>query len=328
MPERTSDVCAMAQFFSPDISLPMEVDSKDSILFDEEDSISVIENTINQGNTQDVPCPHCGKFYKGRHGVKIHISRVHPSEQRNTIVARQTNGIRARESRNKDYLQSNISKPVEENSFLDCSNEDTDLASYKHELLMWKSEFTNISDSNIFSNKVEEFAEFLARAIHLLPEPKHPAVKHYEARRKKKLHLTQRGHKTSSNPERSSKRDRQKRKERCEYQKTLFLFYNQRRKAVRNVLNDKHEICEINTNTIYDHFSSLLSMPNNHMRHEYPCPTETAQVLSEELENTVITKQEVIDSIRGIAVDTAPGPDRVLVTILLLALRHSCCRKL
>ncbi|KAJ4429892.1 hypothetical protein ANN_22096 [Periplaneta americana] len=45
------DVCTMAQFFSSDISLPMEVDSVDSILFDEEDYISRSQN--------GTLCRHC-----------------------------------------------------------------------------------------------------------------------------------------------------------------------------------------------------------------------------------------------------------------------------
>lgn len=65
-----------------------------------------------------------------------------------------------------------------------------------------------------FSLQVSEFSKFLADIIHELPGPKHPARRFYELRKKKKILVTQnRTYKDSSNPERRTKNDRKRRKE-------------------------------------------------------------------------------------------------------------------
>ncbi|KAJ4426007.1 hypothetical protein ANN_27634 [Periplaneta americana] len=122
---------------------------------------------------------------------------------------------------------------------------------------------------------------------------------------------------TSSNPERATKRAREKRREKYEYQKTQFLYYNQRRKAVRSALNDQCTSCKVDINKIHHHFPSRLSTENLCECPEYsPVITESQQVVLDSTENLVITKQEVAFAVSKIAVDTAPGPDHVLVRAL------------
>ena len=77
---------------------------------------------------------------------------------------------------------------------------------------------------------------FLSSSINLLPGPKHPASKYYHARKtglaiKPKIHCSK-----TSNPERSTKRLRDKRRAKYAYDKAQFEYYNQRRKVVRTIL--------------------------------------------------------------------------------------------
>ena len=291
---------------------------------------TVLDNTENKINTSNVStsplptdssssdeqCAHCGKYFKGKHGVSIHISKAHPNEHRTIITERQPGW-----HRNHSILPSSETIDIKETDnsqehdpkLLHC-----DLQAYKSEMLQWRSKFQNMSNNNdVFCSMVKEFSIFLARAIHLLPGPKHPAVRYFEARKQKKAFNNQKNYKNHSNPERASKRERERRREKYLYQKTQFQYHNQRRKAVRSILHDNNEVCKVDINKIHHHFSNQFSIPNEAVRSDYPSDIpEFTQSPFEETENILINKQEISTAVNGIAVDTSPGPDHILVRAL------------
>ena len=274
----------------------------------------------NQVSTQS-PCPHCGGLFKGSHGVAIHISRAHPVQHRQSVLARQskTQTQVTEESHSNSSTDDSVI-PNDSPGVLDKSNhpsQSDNLRIYKNELLKWKSEFANFHTDREFCSNVKKFISFLSQAVHLLPGPKHPAVRFYEARRQRRQFNNQRRYQQVSNPERTTKRAREKRREKYEYQKTQYLFYNQRRKAVRTVLDNKKVSCKVDINKIHHHFCSQLSTLNDGVRSNYPTLTsDVEQAVLDDISDLIITKQEVASAISTIAVDTAPGPDHVLVRAL------------
>lgn len=88
-----------------------------------------------------------------------------------------------------------------------------------------------------FNCDVAKFIEFLSQLIDKLPGPKHPALRFYEARKQKGFKLMSEKYNVS-NPVRKSLRKRTERQAQYEYQITQFLYYNQRRKAVRKFFNN------------------------------------------------------------------------------------------
>ncbi|KAJ4446445.1 hypothetical protein ANN_13141 [Periplaneta americana] len=227
------------------------------------------------------PCPHCGGFYKGPLGVAIHISRAHPIQHRQSVLSRQSKTLESKPSEPQPGSSVNSDPPDTHNITSEDSNclpQDDGLTAYKKEMLKWKLEFAKTNTDEDFCTKVQDFLNFLSRAIHSLPCPRHPAVRFYEALRQRRQFNNQKCYKQSSNPERATKRATEKRREKYEYQKTQFLYYNQ---------------------------------------FEYsPVITESQQVVLDSTENLVITKQEVAFAVSKIAIDTAPGPDHVLVRAL------------
>ncbi|KAJ4432625.1 hypothetical protein ANN_21248 [Periplaneta americana] len=167
--------------------------------------------------------------------------------------------------------------------------------------------------------KDDNFSQFLANAITLLPGPKHPARKYYEARQDKRLLNNHRSYEQSSNPERATKRDREKRRSKYMYQLTQFQYFNQRRKAVHSTLRQNNQRCTINVNKVHNSFSKNFSVPNNCIRPSYEHVSDTDDLTPIETFST--TKEEIVAAANKIAVDTSPGPDHVLMR----AIRNVVC---
>ncbi|KAJ4443681.1 hypothetical protein ANN_05356 [Periplaneta americana] len=195
------------------------------------------------------------------------------------------------------------------------------LNQYHQEMSHWKAEFENITTEEDFYRKVDNFSQFLANAITLLPGPKHPARKYYEARQDKRLLNNQRSYEQSSNPERATKRDREKRRSKYMYQLTQFQYFNQRRKAVHSILRQNNQRCTINVNKVHNSFSKNFSVPNNCIRPSYEHVSDTDDLTPTETFSTTITKEEIVAAANKIAVDTSPGPDHVLMR----AIRNAVC---
>ena len=142
----------------------------------------------------------------------------------------------------------------------------------------------------------------------MLPGPKNPTSKYYEARKRGKFKNNNQQYSTSSNPQRASKNDREKRKAKFEYDLIQFEYYYQRRKAVRKVLNSNNLGKLRLKKDVEIFFKEKFETPNSCLRESYDLATE------ENCDITIEFTEDLIFSvIKCIAVDTSPGPDRVLM---------------
>lgn len=261
-----------------------------------------IETLATQENS-GVQCTHCGKYFRSDRGVRIHIARAHPTVHRDILV-----------HKHKTLTSTNPLEDINQNITDETSKKAFD---YNSELNKWKSKFTEHLSDIEFENTVEEFVTFLASAPALLPGPKHPAQKYYEKRKNNIAVSTQRSYKASSNPERATKRDREKRKAKYMYDLTQYYYYNQRRRAIRNVFCNETPACLLNEDILQTHFSGIFSKPNIHQRSEYPSKVTESEFLTEnDLFSPVITKQDILNATQKISIDTASGPDHVIVRVI------------
>ena len=261
---------------------------------------TALDQTSDDLNAHNEPCPYCGKLFQSCRGVNIHISRAHPAEYRSKLV-----------NQNKSLRQNVDNISHTQNDSDPSPNRDD---AYNKDLCQWKTKFTMDMSDDEFNVLIEEFLSFLAAAVHILPGPKHPAQKYYEARKNKCDVINQQSYKQSSNPQRATKRDREKRKGKYKYQLTQFLYYNQRRKALRQIFGNETPSCKLDSNSLHSYFSEIFSTPNTNLRQEYPNRFNEAEYV--ELNDcfySVISKEEVIEATKKIAIDTASGPDHVIV---------------
>ena len=260
-----------------------------------------------------IPCAYCGKLY---FKINIHISRAHREQHRQIIVNRHKTG--AHQVAQDEILHTTTTAATTTSTSTTAPRQPSVpsnvLTEYNKQLGEWKKKFSEDLSQDSFHKLVEDFLSFLSSAIHMLPGPKHPASKYYELRKKKSFMNTQRSYQNSTNPERSTKRDRLKRQSKYKYEATQFYFYNQIRKVIRNVFNDNNNFCKLDNTILYDYFSSILSDPNDEIRLEYPkkC-NETDQVQLDDLFNTTISTDEISMAMNKISIDTASGPDHVIM---------------
>ena len=80
-------------------------------------------------------------------------------------------------------------------------------------MIQWRGKFLNTMIDEEFDRNVNGWTDFLASAIDLLLGPKHPSRKYYQYRKNKTNTDGQRKYKQTTNPERATKRDRLKRRE-------------------------------------------------------------------------------------------------------------------
>ena len=93
-------------------------------------------------------------------------------------------------------------------------------------------------------------------------------------------------------------------------------YCNQRRKAIRSVIKQNSTTCKLD-DIVHQKFSSHFSTPSNCIRSEYPSHyAEAEKVELGDIFQATITKSDIMDSLSRIAVDTAPGPDHVLMRVL------------
>ena len=269
---------------------------------------SELHPVIQQDSSSDsVQCSHCGCSYSSAHGVKIHISKAHPDKHRQKILSNYEKdykncGIVSENSTNtpKKFFTENNTLPIE----------------FSKKMMEWRDKFLEDMNNDEFGINVDAWIEFLATSIDLLPGPKHPARKYYEYRKTKNNTDNQRKYKQTTNPERETKRDRIKRREKYKYQLTQYHYFNQRRKAVRTVLKSNSEMCKISIDEIYSYFSEMYTKPNQMVRPNYPSLTDSERIEIDDMFEDLITKKEIEVAINNIAIDTSPGPDHVIVRII------------
>ncbi|KAJ4449425.1 hypothetical protein ANN_00824 [Periplaneta americana] len=84
---------------------------------------------------------------------------------------------------------------------------------FNQKMTEWRDRFILDVNDEDYGLNVNQWTEFSATAIDLLPGPKHPARKYYQYRKNKSNTDNQKKYKQTTNPERATKRDRLKRRE-------------------------------------------------------------------------------------------------------------------
>lgn len=180
----------------------------------------------------DTQCEICKQFCKGKKGLAIHTAKKHKTEQRKKIVSSYTK----KTNKNEDITS--------------CAVDDIQIAPINSE----RSEFQNFcskiendfNDILMVENKETEKCEHLVSEVvtklkeiqDKLPGPKNPMTKFYNIRKSKNFQNVDRNYKQSSNPQRQSKRDREKREQK--YNRDWIQWLYQRKRAVREISEDKN----------------------------------------------------------------------------------------
>ena len=181
------------------------------------------------------------------------------------------------------------------------------------ECARWLNKFSKIAENlhqfnlETFDAEYNAFADFLFGANQKLPGPLHPAVKMFRMRRKGKVRLNDAQYAKSSNPQRADTRRRQRCRDKYEYEKAQYEYFNQRRKVARRVLHassDKAEMCKIPIDQLEQHYRSIFGETNPKILEDYSAsiPHESVKVSCEDIDQ----------AIKAIKIDTSPGYDRIL----------------
>ncbi|KAJ4439899.1 hypothetical protein ANN_08028 [Periplaneta americana] len=278
------------------------------------------------------------KLCKSNAGINIYMGKAHPEERRKKLAHRYTTEFShssdfnnaSNISPNKNITdttttyQQSLQKPLEttnRNSVV-VNNQDPvqvfqqseDVISYPentqsdhisfHPMKEWEEKLCHIQSagtSEDFEALMDDVTHFFTQQMTELPGPQHPAVKHYQARKVSKIN-SKCNYKTTSNPQKKSKRQRMKNRQKYEYELTQYQFYNQRRKVARKVLhNINHKAtCKISTRLITEHFEHVFNTTNN----SSPLSDEDEDSIQFP-EDIVITESDIHKALFGIKVDTS-----------------------
>ncbi|KAI5692677.1 hypothetical protein M8J75_007109, partial [Diaphorina citri] len=229
-----------------------------------------------------VPCPGCGREFVS---LNSHLAKA--------------SGPCA-EIRSQQFIASlpSISQATETNHVIQtespsphdniCLAQNTANSQINHEneairkLVQESSTFANTfarftsfprTDDNIahFESVMSNFTKFLVDANNQLPGPAHPSVTYYRKRKEKKAVISNGSYRQSSNPQRSSKRQRDKRNEKYQYDLTQWQYANQRRKVAQTILNSKKPVrLNVDLPTIEHHFRNIYEQSNDNIPQGLP----------------------------------------------------------
>lgn len=173
----------------------------------------------------------------------------------------------------------------------------------------------------VFSETVESLLDLLKQAIDVLPGPKHPATKYYNRRKQSHKYDTRTGVSVTSNAMRSRQKKSASVRASYDWQLAQYNFYNRRRKVWRQIeeaANGGRKECDVPIGVAGSHFAAVF--------HGNPCTRsryDPAVPGSGDCEDWTITETDVTEAIKGIKIDTAPGPD----SILMRSIREMPCSR-
>jgi len=90
----------------------------------------------------------------------------------------------------------------------------------------------------------------MQESVSKLSGPKHPATKFYKLRKSKLFMNQEKGYKNSTNPQRSSKKARERRNQKYQENLAQYEFYNRRKTCVNKILNKNNKQCKISIATL------------------------------------------------------------------------------
>src|SRR5437016_3773897 len=193
-------------------------------------------NSIIADNS--IECPRCGKRCKGQRGLTIHTGKAHPTQRREEIVANI-----GRQEEESPEMPEFVRPELSPNS---------DLMIKIEEFNTQFSQLLMIYNEDEFNLKLANFVQFLSNEDGNLPIPKDPRRKFMVMRKNKNTFRNiKTGYGKSSNPERSSKKEREERKNKYNHEFTQYLYYTQRRKCFQRVMGRNGKQCQVPINDLY-----------------------------------------------------------------------------
>lgn len=267
------------------------------------------QTSHNSQSSNEVKCPYCDRSFKSR-GLKKHVSCAHPDAYRQTVLDELHPAI---SSSPHDSDQDNENEVVALNSDFDSLIQQFD------DLLA-----PNIPNHEMFEACCNKFSSVLKKCEFAIPGPKNPARKFYEIRKNGTCFKnSDSGHSTSTNPERASKRKRIARKAQYKENMIQFLFYNQRKKAVRLIMDTDNKSCNIPMEQLERDFNTQWSTPNNAIGQCLSATSDEQQNKIDAEFSPIISPCQVKQQIKRMNVDSAPGPDGIMVRWVKCTLKKS-----
>lgn len=163
-------------------------------------------NTNDQNNekeAQTFQCDVCKMSFPTQRGLNVHRNR-HAKEANASTADRINTTIAptAERSQRSRQINDKNAKESERNEFA---------SALESECKKWQETFSNHNgdesfDEQLFDKNVSEFLEFLFNANEKMPGPRHPAIKFYRLRQKKKRNITSAQYSRSTNPQRTDKK--------------------------------------------------------------------------------------------------------------------------
>ena len=246
-------------------------------------------------------CKYCGKQYKN---VNSHITRSHPEIYRQTITDNYNNTVPATcSSTPKSKNDADLQRQSPNNNI-------------EKELDLWNIKFNKLLEGtpnkSAFDSLVDDFITFLKNSSSYCKGPEHPAVKYYKARKAWKSNPQQSSYSKNKNPQRHDKRKREQRQNQYRYDLMQHYYYYRRRKAVQQIMAiSEGKRCLIPASEIVEFYSSTMGTENSATLPEYPHPEAT-----DEDDIFQLSETDIIQAMKGINLDTAPGPDHIFFKVV------------
>ena len=282
----------------------------------------VASSSMDVSSSNNEPCPHCGKLFTSRGTI---LSKYNSCTTSVSSSQRNTGQINSCD-------QQSVNRMIEDLNTIPKNA--TTTKKKLPETIEFETKFNDIllrGTLDKFEDLTCNFINYLTQANNTLPGPKHPAIRYYNAHRK---HKEGRGisYSTTKNPSKLAERKRNQNKQKYQYELAQFQYYNQRRKVVRNIMNSQNnKRCQISVNTVSEYFQKLYGEEN-------PLSSIDSKELLSTEQDIEIQEAEIKIAMSRMKVDTAAGPDRIILRTLkelqtskvlcLLSncmLTHKCC---
>ncbi|KAJ4446513.1 hypothetical protein ANN_13209 [Periplaneta americana] len=251
------------------------------------------------------PCPYCGKLYVR---VSTHITKSHPDKHTERVVQRHVS---------KSQIINEIGNENSNHKQSSPDDNSVHLQKLRNQVRPFESKFAELlgkqpclEDFNLLYN---EFIMVLLEIGNKLPGPKHPACCYFEMRQHKRIFKSNdRTYAKTSNPEKLSKRDIKKRREKYNYDLLQYQYYNERKKCVWSILNNIIPI-----GTLKEALEKKWGTSNNTILDNYNMTYANTQ--QDDLDQMFqISVQDIQRALNGMKADSAAGPDQVLIRTLKL----------
>ena len=240
-----------------------------------------------------VECPECNQMFDNERAFVTH--RCTHAELANNARLSDEHKEQPEEEENQEDSESDSPNEFQE----ECSRWNDEFSKFVNE-----PQSFNLENFNATFNR---FTTFLFEANQRLPGPLHPAVKMYRLRKEGKVRVDDAQYSRSTNPQRVDARRRQRCRDRYQYERAQYEYFNQRRKVVRRVLNsgsDKAETCRIQMEQLEVHYRSVFGTVNSRTLEHY--------VSHQAQSNIELSVKDIELATKTMKLDTSPGYDRVL----------------